>query len=124
MNFKCGPIIGPQRSSRFPFRRTWDRFRLPLPNGNFSVVLASLQANYSINRFLTFTSLVQMDTSNTQASQRQPSPEIQLPARQRSLHHLQRRNAVRQHRAGQSSSSPRDSLRCEMDLFFLALTRT
>jgi hypothetical protein len=26
---------------------TWDRFRLPLPNGNFSVVLASLQGNYS-----------------------------------------------------------------------------
>lgn len=46
---------------------TWDRFRLPLPNGNFSVVLASLQANYSFNRFLTFTSLLQMDTSNTQA---------------------------------------------------------
>ena len=46
---------------------TWDRFRLPPPNGNFSVVLASLQANYSFNRFLTFTSLVQMDTSNTQA---------------------------------------------------------
>jgi hypothetical protein len=46
---------------------TWDRFRLPLPSGNFSVVLASLQGNYSFNRFLTFTSLIQMDTSNTQA---------------------------------------------------------
>src|SRR5260370_37790260 len=46
---------------------TWDRFRLPLPNGNFSVVLASVQGNYSFNRFLTFTSLVQMDTSNAQA---------------------------------------------------------
>jgi len=46
---------------------TWDGFRLPLPNGNFSVVLASLQGNYSFNRFLTFTSLLQMDTSNTQA---------------------------------------------------------
>jgi hypothetical protein len=46
---------------------TWDRFRLPLPNGNFSVALASLQGNYSFNRFLTFTSLIQMDTSNTQA---------------------------------------------------------
>lgn len=46
---------------------TWDRFRLPLPNGNFSVVLASLQGNYSFNRFLTFTSLLQMDTSNAQA---------------------------------------------------------
>ena len=46
---------------------TWNRFRLPLPNGNFSVVLAALHGNYSFNRFLTFTSLIQMDTSNTQA---------------------------------------------------------
>jgi hypothetical protein len=46
---------------------TWDRFRFLLPNGNFSVALASLQGNYSFNRFLTFTSLIQMDTSNTQA---------------------------------------------------------
>ena len=46
---------------------TWDHFRLPLPNGNFSVVLASLQGNYSFSRFLTFSSLIQMDTSNTQA---------------------------------------------------------
>ncbi|HJT71540.1 MAG TPA: DUF5916 domain-containing protein [Terriglobales bacterium] len=46
---------------------TWDRFVLPLPNGNFSVVLASVQGNYSFNRFLTFTSLLQVDTSNNQA---------------------------------------------------------
>jgi hypothetical protein len=46
---------------------TWDRFRLSLPNGDFSVVLASLQSNYSFNRFLTFTSVIQLDTSNTQA---------------------------------------------------------
>ena len=47
---------------------TWDRFRLPLHNGHFSVVLASLQGNYSFTRFLTFTSILQMDTSNTQAA--------------------------------------------------------
>src|SRR5437660_1056784 len=42
--------------------------RTPLvSNGNFSVVLASVQGNYSFTRFLTFTSLVQLDTSNTQA---------------------------------------------------------
>lgn len=46
---------------------TWDQFRLPLSNGNFSVVLASLQANYSFTRFLTFTSIIQIDTANTQA---------------------------------------------------------
>ena len=47
---------------------TWDRFRLPLTNGNFSVALASLQGNYSFSRFLTFTTILQLDTSNTQAA--------------------------------------------------------
>jgi hypothetical protein len=46
----------------------WDGFRLPLPNANFWVVLASLQGNYSFNRFLTFTRLIQTDTSNTQVA--------------------------------------------------------
>jgi hypothetical protein len=58
-----------RRTAKFSISvsETWDRFRLPLPNGHFSVVLASLQGNYSFSRFLTFTSLIQMDTSNTQA---------------------------------------------------------
>ncbi len=47
--------------------QTWDRFRLPVANGNFSVVLASLHASYSFTRFLSFTSLLQTDPSNTQA---------------------------------------------------------
>jgi hypothetical protein len=55
---------------------TWDRFRLPLPNGNFSVVLASLQGNYSFTRFLTFTSLIQMDTSNNPSGQCEFAPEV------------------------------------------------
>jgi hypothetical protein len=46
---------------------TWDRFRLPLANGNFSIVLASLQANYSFSRFLTLSGVIQLDTSNTRA---------------------------------------------------------
>jgi hypothetical protein len=45
--------------------QTWNYFRLP--EGNFSVDLASVQANYSFSRFLTFSSIVQMDTANTQA---------------------------------------------------------
>jgi hypothetical protein len=59
-----------RRTAKFSISasETWNRFRLPLPNGNFSVVLASLQANYSFTRFLTFTSLIQIDTSNTQAA--------------------------------------------------------
>jgi hypothetical protein len=46
---------------------TWNRFSLPVPNGNFSVNLANLQGNYSFNRFLTFTSIVQADTANARA---------------------------------------------------------
>lgn len=45
--------------------QTWNRFRLP--QGNFSVDLASLQENYSFSRFLTFSSTLQLDTANTQA---------------------------------------------------------
>ena len=45
--------------------QTWNRFRLP--QGNFSVGLASLQGNYSFSRFLSLSSTLQMDTANTQA---------------------------------------------------------
>jgi hypothetical protein len=45
--------------------QTWNRFRLP--QGNFSVDLASLQGNYSFSRFLSLSSTVQMDTANIQA---------------------------------------------------------
>ncbi len=45
--------------------QTWNRFRLP--QGNFSVDLASLQGNYSFSRFLTLSSTLQLDTANTQA---------------------------------------------------------
>ncbi len=54
-------------SARFSFSTTtrWNRFTLA--QGNFSVVLASLQANYSFSRFLTTSTLVQMNTANPQA---------------------------------------------------------
>ncbi len=45
--------------------QTWNRFRLP--QGNFSVDLASLQGNYAFSRFLSLSSTLQMDTANTQA---------------------------------------------------------
>lgn len=55
----------PTEKLSFAVTQTWNRFRLPV--GNFSVDLASWQTNYSFNRFLTFTGVVQMDTANTQA---------------------------------------------------------
>jgi hypothetical protein len=66
--FRVGANFRPMAKFSVSSSATWDRFRLPLPNGNLSVVLANLQANYSFSRFLTFTSLFQMDTSNTQAA--------------------------------------------------------
>ena len=55
----------PTEKLSFAVTQTWNRFRLPV--GNFSVDLASWQTNYSFNRFLTFTNVIQMDTANTQA---------------------------------------------------------
>ncbi len=43
----------------------WNRFTLA--QGDFSVVLAGLQANYSFSRALTTSAFVQMDTANTRA---------------------------------------------------------
>lgn len=65
--FKMGENYRPTARFSVAAAQSWDRFVLPLPNGNFSVVLASVRANYSFNRFLTFTTLIQMDTSNNQA---------------------------------------------------------
>jgi hypothetical protein len=51
----------------FALGEQWNRFRLPTPGGNFSVLVGSFQTNYSFSRFLTLSSLIQMDTANTQA---------------------------------------------------------
>ena len=51
----------------FAMSQQWNRFRLPIPGGNFSVVVGSFQANYSFSRFLTLSNLIQLDTANTQA---------------------------------------------------------
>jgi len=50
----------------FNFAEQWNRFRLP--SGNFSVLFGSLQGNYSFSRFLTLSSVLQMNTANTQAA--------------------------------------------------------
>jgi len=63
----------------FYFAEQWNRFRLgatsdpagnPLPpgSGDFSVVFGSFQTNYSFSRFLTLSTLLQMDTANNQGA--------------------------------------------------------
>lgn len=64
----------------FSFAEQWNRFRLgtttdpsgttvlPARAGDFSVVFGSFQTNYSFSRFLTLSTLLQMDTANTQGA--------------------------------------------------------
>jgi Domain of unknown function (DUF5916)/Carbohydrate family 9 binding domain-like len=45
----------------------WNRFRLPLPDGNFSVVFGALETDYAFSRSLSLSTILQVDTANTQA---------------------------------------------------------
>jgi outer membrane protease len=49
----------------FGFNNTLEAFRLP--QRNFNIELAGLQASYAFNRFVNATAFVQSDTSQTQA---------------------------------------------------------
>jgi hypothetical protein len=52
----------------FSFSEQWNRFRLPVPGGHFSILVGSLQTNYSFSRFLTLSALIQMNTANLQGA--------------------------------------------------------
>ena len=63
----------------FSFSEQWNRFRLgattdpagnvlPSSAGDFSVVVGSFQTNYSFSRFLTLSTLLQMNSANNQAA--------------------------------------------------------
>jgi hypothetical protein len=52
----------------FSFSPQWNRFRLPLPDGNFSVVFGALETDYAFSRFLSLSTILQIDTANTQAA--------------------------------------------------------
>ena len=46
----------------------WNRFRLPLANGNFSVVFGALETDYSFSRFVSLSTILQIDTANVQGA--------------------------------------------------------
>jgi len=52
----------------FSFSEQWNRFRLPLTNGNFSVVFGALETDYAFSRFLSLSTILQMDTANAQGA--------------------------------------------------------
>jgi hypothetical protein len=70
----------PSERLSFNFAEQWNRFRLgittdptgttvlPPSAGAFSVVFGSFQTNYSFSRFLTLSTLIQMDTANNQGA--------------------------------------------------------
>jgi len=62
---RAGGTYRPNAKFSISASQAWNRFRLPV--GNFSIDLASLQASYSFSRLLTFSTVIQMDTANTQA---------------------------------------------------------
>lgn len=59
-----------RRSERlsFTFSEQWNRFLLPIENGNFSVLFGALETDYAFSRFLSLSTVLQMDTSNAQAA--------------------------------------------------------
>ena len=44
----------------------WNRFRLPIPGGNFSVVFGAVETDYAFSRFLSLSTILQVNTANTQ----------------------------------------------------------
>jgi hypothetical protein len=52
----------------FSFSEQWNSFRLPLTNGNFSVIFGALETDYAFSRFLSLSTIFQMDTANDQAA--------------------------------------------------------
>ena len=56
-NERLSSSLGPQ----------WNRFRLPIAEGNFSVVLGALETDYAFSRFLSLSTILQVDTATAQA---------------------------------------------------------
>src|SRR5437660_1827458 len=46
----------------------WNRFRLPISDGNFSVVFGALETDYAFSRFLSLSTILQIDTANAEAA--------------------------------------------------------
>ena len=55
----------PNERLAFSFSPQWNRFRLP--EGNFSVVFGALETDYAFSRFVSLTTILQVDTANDQA---------------------------------------------------------
>jgi hypothetical protein len=57
----------PNERLAFSLGPQWNRFRLPVQGGNFSVVFGALESDYAFSRFLSLSTILQIDTANPQA---------------------------------------------------------
>jgi hypothetical protein len=55
----------PNERLAFSFGPQWNRFRLP--EGNFSVLFGALETDYAFSRFVSLSTILQVDTANDQA---------------------------------------------------------
>jgi hypothetical protein len=60
-------IYRPSQRLALSFSQQWNRFRLPLADGNFSVLFGALETDYAFSRFLSLSTVLQIDTANAQA---------------------------------------------------------
>lgn len=52
----------------FTFSEQWNRFRLPVMNGDFDVIFGALETDYAFSRFLALSTVLQMNTANAQGA--------------------------------------------------------
>jgi len=66
--FRLRTSYRPNERLSFSLGPQWNRFRLPLRDGNFSVVFGALETDYAFSRFLSLSTILQVDTANVQAA--------------------------------------------------------
>jgi hypothetical protein len=60
-------IYRPNERLSFSVSPQWNRFRLPAPERNFSVVFGALETDYAFSRSLSLSAILQVDTASAQA---------------------------------------------------------
>jgi len=58
----------PSERLSFSLGPQWNRFRLPIPDGNFSIVFGALETDYSFSRFVSLSTILQVNTANNQGA--------------------------------------------------------
>jgi hypothetical protein len=53
---------------RFSVSPQWNRFQLPAPERNFSVLFGALETDYAFSRSLSLSTIAQIDTANAQGA--------------------------------------------------------